>query len=49
MADRHYRENVRLTTDVIDYCNYHDHPCQVIMCDFEKAFDTVNMNFQKLV
>ena len=47
MADRYFGENVRLIADVIDYCNYYDHPCLVFMADFEKAFDTVKWDFLK--
>ena len=47
MADGYFGENVQLIADVIDYCNYHDHPCLVFMADFEKAFDTVKRNFLK--
>ena len=47
MADIYFGENVRLIADVIDYCNYYDHPCLVFMADFEKAFDTVKWDFLK--
>ena len=49
MANRYCGENVKLKSDVIDYCQFYDHdyPCLILLADFEKAFDTIKWSFLK--
>ena len=44
MKNRFCGENTRLIADVIDYCNLTTKPCIVLLTDFEKAFDTINLS-----
>ena len=44
MKNRFCGENTRLIADVIDYCNLTKNPCTVLLADFEKAFDTINLS-----
>ena len=47
MANRYCGENVKLVSDVIDYCQFYDYPCLILLADFEKAFDTIKWSFLK--
>ena len=38
-------DNVRLTTDLIDYSEMYNIPCILLSLDFEKAFDSINWEF----
>ena len=40
-------ENIRLICDIIDFCSFYKKPGLILLTDFEKAFDTVNLNFMK--
>ena len=40
-------ENVKLISDVIDYCQFYDYPCLILLANFEKAFDTIKWSFLK--
>ena len=44
MKNRFCGENTRLIAHVIDYCNLTTKPCIVLLTDFEKAFDTINLS-----
>ena len=44
MKNRFCGENTRLIADVIDYCILTTKPCFVLLADFEKAFDTINLS-----
>ena len=45
MKNRYCGENIKLISDVIEYCKLYNHPCYIFLADFEKAFDTVNLTF----
>ena len=36
-----------MISDVIDYCQFYDYPCLILLADFEKAFDTIKWSFLK--
>ena len=44
MKNRFCGENTRLVVDVIDYCILTTKPCILLLADFEKAFDTINLS-----
>ena len=46
--NRYCGENVKLISDVIDYCKFYDYPCLILLADFEKAFDTIKWSFLKV-
>ena len=45
MENRFCGENTRLIGDMIEFCKLKQHPCIILLVDFEKAFDTINWNF----
>ena len=45
ITNRYYGVNVKLISDVIDYCQFYDDTCLTLLADFEKAFDTKNDHF----
>ena len=45
MEGRFYGENIRLITDMIDYCKLRKNPCIILLADFEKAFNKINWTF----
>ena len=47
MQGRFCGENVRLISDIIDYCSFNKKPGLILLADFEKAFNTVNLSFMK--
>ena len=42
---RYIGNNIRLIEDIIEYTNRENKKGAAIFCDFEKAFDTVEINF----
>ena len=42
-------ENIRLISDMIEFCKMKNHPCIILVVDFEKAFDSINWTFLKHV
>ena len=49
MQGRFCGENIRLISDIIDFCSFSKKPGLILLVDFEKAFDTVNLSFLKKV
>ena len=47
MQGRFCGENIRLISDIIDFCSFNKKPGLILLVDFEKAFDTVNLSFLK--
>ena len=48
MEGRFCGENIRLISDIIiDFCSFNKKPGLILLVDFEKAFDTVNLSFLK--
>ena len=47
MQGRFCGENMRLISDIIDFCSFNKKPGLILLVDFEKAFDTVNLSFLK--
>ena len=45
MQNRFSGENIRLISDIIDYCTLLKNPCLILLADFEKAFDKISWNF----
>ena len=45
MQSRFCGENIRLISDIIDYCTSQKNPCLILLADFEKAFDKISWNF----
>ena len=45
MQNRFCGENIRLISDIIDYCTLLKTPCLILLADFEKAFDKISWNF----
>ena len=45
IKERFIDNNVRLLSDIIDYCNLAKQNGILLSVDFEKAFDTVEWNF----
>ena len=44
---RYIGENIRVIDDIIRYTSIHNISGYTLLLDFEKAFDTVNINFLK--
>ena len=38
-------QNIRVIEDVINYCNGTDNECAILFIDFQKAFDSLEINF----
>ena len=49
MSGRSCFENIRLISDMIEFCKIKNHPCIILLVDFEKAFDSINWTFLKHV
>ena len=49
MSGRSCFENIRLISDMIEFCKIKKHPCIILLVDFEKAFDSINWTFLKHV
>ena len=49
MSGRSCFENIRLISDMIKFCKIKNHPCIILLVDFEKAFDSINWTFLKHV
>ena len=47
MQGRFSGENIRLISDIIDFCSFNKKPGIILLADFEKAFDTVSLGFLK--
>ena len=47
MQNRFCGENIRLISDVIEFCTSQKNPCLILLADFEKAFDKISWNFVK--
>ena len=45
MQNRFCGENIRLISDITDYCTLLKTPCLILLADFEKAFDKISWNF----
>ena len=43
------RSCIRLISDMIEFCKIKNHPCKILLVDFEKAFDSINWTFHKHV
>ena len=49
MSGRSCFENIRLISDMIEFYKIKNHPCIILLVDFEKAFDSINWTFLKHV
>ena len=46
MQNRFCGENIRLISDIIDYCTLLKNPCLILLADFQKAFNKIRWNLE---